>query len=285
MGIYVLVLAGAFLGMYTWAHRLWLGAIHHDWSVISTGGVNMFIWMTSHRSIFAPVFQSSHQIANACGLEKCVFCQGGMDPGEGGLAAQTCWFYRLFTHFQWLIPSSGEPGHFHNLVSLTLPITPLTSSPQPYVSFHLPVLGGSTSSLQALLWFDCVCKECCVFVTSPVPLWGPLGVWVRVTEAAAAAAAEMSFMRIWTPNFHLPRIYVIANLSDRLGVREKEEDTVIPPLWLRTSHCKAGWSAALLIHLASLWTYLSWTDVIEGISERVGRPHRHTLPLSSKHQM
>lgn len=40
----------------------------------------MFISLTFHRSILAPVFQPSHQIANACGLEKCVCCQGGMDP-------------------------------------------------------------------------------------------------------------------------------------------------------------------------------------------------------------
>lgn len=39
----------------------------------------MFISLTFHPSILEPIFQSSHQIANAFGLEKCVFCQDGMD--------------------------------------------------------------------------------------------------------------------------------------------------------------------------------------------------------------
>lgn len=32
----------------------------------------------------------------------------GPTTGEGGLAAQTCWFCLLFTHFQWLIPEESE---------------------------------------------------------------------------------------------------------------------------------------------------------------------------------
>lgn len=39
----------------------------------------MLISLTFHRSILPPVFQSSHQIANARGLEKCVRCHGGTD--------------------------------------------------------------------------------------------------------------------------------------------------------------------------------------------------------------
>lgn len=39
----------------------------------------MFISLTFHRSILAPVFRSSHQTANAFGLEKCICCQDGMD--------------------------------------------------------------------------------------------------------------------------------------------------------------------------------------------------------------
>ena len=59
------ILPVAFLGMYTWVCRLWVSTINHDWSVISTGGVNMFISLTFHRSILAPVFQSSYKIADA----------------------------------------------------------------------------------------------------------------------------------------------------------------------------------------------------------------------------
>lgn len=94
-----------------WRVHLSLSAMNHDWSVISTGGVNMFISLTFHHSISAPrFFQSSHQIVNAFGHKKSVCCQGGMDPAqvERGLTAQTCWLCRLFTHFQWLIPEESE---------------------------------------------------------------------------------------------------------------------------------------------------------------------------------
>lgn len=129
----------------------------------------MLISLTFHRSILPPVFQSSHQITNACGLEKCVRCQGGTDPSQVKEVwpAQTCWFCRLFTHFQWLIPS-GKWGRFHNLVYLTLSITSLTSSPQLYVSFHLPIFSGSTSSAH----LSQLCYTLMVSSVSAVPLQG-----------------------------------------------------------------------------------------------------------------
>lgn len=43
-------------GMHTRVSRLWVSAINHDWSAISTGGVKMFISPTFHRSILTPIF-------------------------------------------------------------------------------------------------------------------------------------------------------------------------------------------------------------------------------------
>lgn len=165
----------------------------------------------------------------------------GSTTGEGDLAGGFCW---LFTRFQWLI-LLREWGYFHNLVPLTLSITPLTSSPWLYVSFHLPVLSGSKSTIHGVYK---------MITSRKVVLWSSPLECLHVTETAHA-------------EFYTPSAEDLCEewVEWQTGNRRNEGDTVIPPLWIPTSRCNAGWCAVLLIHLAFLWTYLHWTDVIEGI--------------------
>lgn len=197
----VSVLELAFLGMYTWARRLRVSGINHDWSVISTGEVNMFISLTFHHSILAPVFQSSHKIAIARGLEKCVCCQGGMDIVR--MASQMCWFCWLFTHFQWLISHESEGTsttwflwHCQLLLSPhhCSVMSPFTCLSSVGVRHLFRLCYGLPSSSSSTL--ECLCMR--------------------------QMTADADFNGDLDPQLHLLGIYVRGDLSDR-------GDTVIPP--------------------------------------------------------
>lgn len=107
----------------------------------------------------------------------------------------------------------GEWGQFHSLVSLTLPITPLTFPLWLYVSFLLPVLSGSTLPLQALLWFSCVWCSCLS----------------QVIETAADAAFLQGF---GTPSSNLAGIYMCEGSWLVDGKGAKRSGCRIPTVWV-----------------------------------------------------
>ncbi len=188
------ILALAFLGMYTWACRLWVSAINHwsDWSVISTGGVNMFISLTFHRSIWTPVFQSSHQIA--CGLEKCARCQGGMNPPQ----VKEVWLLRRVGFADYLhIFNDSSPRRVRALPQLGFFDTVNYSSHLITAALCLippacPQWERITSSSSATIWL-CLQRLLCLCYVYEVPLWSYLCVWLKQQQM-------QSFMGIRTRN-------------------------------------------------------------------------------------
>lgn len=175
------------------------------------------VYLTDFSSLLEPVFQSSHQTANARRLEKCVCCQGRMDPPQvrGGLAVQTCWFCRLFTYFQWLIPKESEGTS----TAWILWHCQLLLSPHCHgIMSHSTCLSSMRAHHRFKLCYGLlVSTVCCAFVAGS-DMIVHIGVSVHVTETAA----DTGFYGDLDPQLYLLGIYVRSDLNDRLGVREKK---------------------------------------------------------------
>ncbi len=190
-----------------------------------------------HRSILAPVFfhpptnlQMPVGLKNVNAVMMGWICSGWRRSGCSDVLVLPVIYTFSMTH------PRGEGEHFHNVVSLTLSITPPTSLPPP----ACPHLKHITSSSSVMVW---LCLQCAV------PLLLQLCLHWRVA-ACDWTAADAEFYGDLDPQLHLLGIYVKSDSSEILGVN-KEGNTVIPPLWLPMSLCNTGQYSVLLIYLAS----------------------------------
>lgn len=86
-------------------------------------------------------------------------------------------YLRIFDNsYPWRVRALSQ---FGTVLYLTLPTTPLTSLPQLYVSFHLPVHSWSISHLQAMLWFSWVyCSHLIQMIEQQMKNF--MGIWTLI---------------------------------------------------------------------------------------------------------
>lgn len=208
-------------------------------------------------------FLSTHQIANALVLEKCVRWPGGMDLPQ----VTEVWLLRQvgsadYLHIfndssPWRVRALPQPGIFDTanypsqLIAATLCFTP-PACPQ----------WAHITSSGSLCWFDGVCL------------------------------AQLSCKGDWNSSRYTPLwefapppklcrlgIYGSRDLSDRLEESEKECGYTNPSLWVQ------------LIPRGLWWTLIFTGQIIEGMrvkwiqDSEIGRPRTHTQWVSSDTQM